>query len=136
VVGVILNSQFSRFAVVGAFGFFVDGLLLVLLITLDWSLLLARLGSFACAVSIAWYFNRKWTFNKKGVAQARVVKQYGYYLTAQLIGAGINFGTFFLVIHWFPFLSSEPLIALAVGSSVAMCFNYVLAKKVVYAEVT
>ena len=135
-VGVILNSQFFRFAVVGAGGFFVDGLLLVLLITLDWSLLLARLGSFACAVSIAWYFNRIWTFNKTGVAKARVVKQYGYYLTAQLIGAGINFGTFFLVIHWFPFLSSEPLIALTVGSSVAMCFNYVLAKKIVYAEVT
>jgi putative flippase GtrA len=136
VVRVILNSPFFRFGVVGAVGFFVDGLLLVLLIALDWSLFLARLGSFACAVSITWYFNRVWTFNKTGVAKARFVKQYGYYLTAQLIGAGINFGTFFLVIHWFPVISSEPLIALAVGSSVAMCFNYVLAKKVVYAKVT
>jgi putative flippase GtrA len=136
VLKVILNAQFFHFAVVGAVGFFVDGLLLVLLIALDWSLLLARLGSFACAVSITWYFNRVWTFNKTGVAKARFVKQYGYYLTAQLIGAGINFGTFFLVIHWFPVISSEPLIALAVGSSVAMCFNYVLAKKVVYAKVT
>ena len=134
-VGVILNSQFFRFAVVGAVGFFVDGLYLVLLIRLDWSLFLARLGSFACAVSIAWYFNRIWTFYKMGAAKAPVVKQYGYYLTAQLIGAGINFGTFFLVIHWVPVLGSEPLIALAVGSLVAMCFNYVLAKKVVYAEI-
>ena len=135
-VGVILNSQFFRFAVVGTIGFLVDGLLLVLLITLDWSLLLARLGSFACAVSIAWYFNRIWTFYKMGAAKARVVKQYGYYFTVQLIGAGINFGTFFLIIYWFPFLRSEPLIPLAIGSLVAMSFNYVLAKKVVYPEVT
>ncbi|WP_443640344.1 GtrA family protein [Candidatus Njordibacter sp. Uisw_039] len=130
----ILKFQFIRFAVVGAFGFFVDGLGLVLLIAMDWSLFPARAVSFACAVSITWYVNRMWTFNKMGVAKARVVKQYGYYLTVQLIGAGINFGTFFLVIYWFPYTGSQPLIALAVGAVVAMGFNYVLAKKVVYTK--
>lgn len=128
----ILNAQFSRFAAVGTVGFFVDGIVLVLLIAMDWSLFSARIGSFSCAVSVTWYLNRTWTFNKIGVDKIRFVKQYGYYLTSQIIGISINIGTFFLVIYWFPTARSQPLIALAMGSAVAMGFNYILAKKFVY----
>ena len=129
---IILNWQFTRFAMVGAVGFFVDGLTLLWLLEIDRALFPARMASFTCAVSVTWYLNRMWTFNQVGVVKLTVVQQYGYYLTVQVIGAGINIGTFFLVIYWIPMTGSQPLIPLAVGSLLAMGFNYVLAKKVVY----
>ena len=128
----ILHWQFTKFAMVGSVGFFVDALTLVWLLEINWALFPARMASFACAVSVTWYLNRMWTFNQVGVVKLTVVQQYGYYLTVQVIGAGINIGTFFLVIYWIPMTGSQPLIPLAVGSSLAMGFNYVLAKKVVY----
>ena len=131
-LNIILNWQFTRFAMVGAVGFFVDGLTLLWLIEINWALFPARLASFACAVSVTWYLNRMWTFNQSRIVTSTVVQQYGYYLTVQVIGAGINIGTFFLVIYWIPMTGSQPLIPLAVGSLLAMGFNYVLAKKVVY----
>lgn len=127
-----VKSQFFRFSIVGGVGFFVDGFFLVMLTMLDWNLLMARLGSFACAVSVTWYFNRMWTFNRTGVHKPPIVNQYFYYITVQLFGAGINLGVFFLVIYWFPIISKQPLIALVVGSSVALFFNYFAAKKIVY----
>jgi putative flippase GtrA len=128
----ILNWQFTKFAMVGAVGFLVDSLTLLWLLEIHWALFPARMGSFACAVSVTWYLNRTWTFNQSGVFKPTVVQQYGYYLTVQVIGAGVNIGTFFWVIYYFPMTSSQPLIPLAVGSLVAMGFNYTLAKKVVY----
>ena len=131
-LNIILNWQFTRFTMVGAVGFFVDGLTLLWLLEINWALFPARMASFACAVSVTWYLNRIWTFNQSRVVKSTVVQQYGYYLTVQVIGAGINIGTFFVVIYWFPMTGSQPLIPLALGSLVAMGFNYVLAKKVVY----
>ena len=127
----ILHWQFTKFAIVGTFGFFVDALTLVWLLEINWTLFPARMASFACAVSVTWYLNRMWTFNQAGVDKSTVV-QYGIYIIVQVIGAGINIGIFFLVIYWFPITGSQPLIPLAVGSLVAMGINYVLAKKIVY----
>ena len=117
---------------VGAFGFFVDALILVWLIEINWTLFPARMASFACAVSVTWYLNRMWTFNQSGQVKSTVVQQYGYYLTVQVVGAGINIGTFFLVIYWIPMTVNQPLIPLAVGSLLAMGSNFILAKYVVY----
>jgi putative flippase GtrA len=128
----ILHWQFTKFAMVGSVGFFLDALTLVWLLEINWTLFPARMASFACAASVTWYLNRMWTFNQIVVHKSTVVQQYGYYLTVQVIGAGINIGTFFLVIYWFPITGVQPLIPLVVGSLVAMGFNYVLAKKVVY----
>ena len=124
--------QFIKFAMVGAVGFFLDAFTLLWLLEINWTLFSGRMASFACAVSVTWYLNRMWTFNQVGVVKLTVVQQYGYYLTVQVIGAGINIGTFFLVIYWFPMTGVQPLIPLVVGSLVAMGFNYILAKKVVY----
>jgi putative flippase GtrA len=130
----ILNCQFTKFAIVGAGGLFVDGLVLVLLIGMNWTLFQARIGSFAIAVSVTWFLNRKWTFNRSGLDKPAIVQQYTYYLMVQAIGAGINIGIFFLVIYWSPMAQAEPLVALAAGSLIAMGFNYVLAKKIVYTK--
>ena len=128
----ILNWQFTKFFIVGTFGFLVDALTLVWLLEINWPIFPARMASFASAVSVTWYLNRMWTFNQPALVKSTLVQQYGYYLTIQVIGAGINIGIFFLVIYWFPKAGSQPLIPLALGSLVAMGFNYVLAKKVVY----
>ena len=128
----IMHWQFTKFAMVGAVGFFLDALTLLWLLEINWALFPARMASFACAVSATWYLNRVWTFKKSRVDKPKVVQQYGYYLMVQAIGAAINIGSFFLVIYWFPITRAEPLFALAIGSLVAMCFNYVLAKNVVY----
>ena len=128
----ILSWQFTKFAIIGTFGFFVDAFILVWLLEINWTLFTARMASFACAVSVTWYLNRMWTFNQTEVVKSTAVQQYGYYLTVQVIGVGINIGTFFIVIYWFPVTGSHPVIPLAVGSLVAMGFNYVLAKRVVY----
>ena len=130
----ILHWQFTKFAMVGTVGFFVDALMLVWLLEINLALFPARMASFSCAVSATWHLNRTWTFKHSGLDKSTVVRQYGYYLTVQAIGAGINIGSFFLIIYWFPMARAEPLLALVVGSLAAMGFNYVLAKKVVYTK--
>ena len=127
------SQRLSSFAVVGGVGFIVDaGILSALVQIADWSHFSARALSFATAVTVTWYLNRRWVFSPT-VNRAR---EYGSYFGVQTVGAVINLGTYALVIAVFPSLAQLPVIPLAVGSALALLFNYSAAKRWVFAQGT
>ncbi|MDX2471614.1 MAG: GtrA family protein [SAR324 cluster bacterium] len=115
--------RISRFAAVGGVGFIVDASILTFLMTgLAWNFYLSRAISFSFAVLATWGLNRVVTF-KEGSSHSKKKEAGMYYLT-QVMGAGINLGVFVLVVLQFPELNLIPVIPLAVGSAVALIFNY------------
>jgi putative flippase GtrA len=123
--------RFSSFVVVGAVGFVVDGGILSTLIHLyGWSHVSARAVSFAVAVTVTWYCNRRWVFS----ATSDRAREYGAYLGVQAVGALINLGTYLLLIALFPPLARLPLLPFAAGSALALLFNYSGASRWVFAE--
>jgi putative flippase GtrA len=123
-------GRFSSFVVVGAVGFVVDGGILATLIHFyAWSHVSARAVSFAVAVTVTWYCNRRWVF---GPTNDRV-REYGAYLGVQAAGALINLGTYLLLIALFPALARLPLLPFAAGSALALLFNYSGAHRWVFA---
>lgn len=111
------------FLVVGTIGFSVDAVALALL-THGAGLgpYLARALSFMVAVSATYALNRAWSFRAR--ASKRRGPEYGRYLAVQIGGVAINFACFALCIELWPVFAANPVLALAVGSIVAMAWNY------------
>jgi len=119
----------TRFAVVGGLGFVVDaGVLTVLVNGFHWGYYLARLVSFPVALTVTWYVNRTWVFE----ATQRAHREYWSYFAVQTVGALINFGVYFSSIEAAPQLGRAPVIPLAIGSVVAMSFNYLASSRLVF----
>jgi putative flippase GtrA len=119
-----LRGEVWRFGVVGSVGFLIDaGVLTWLVNGSGWGLYESRLLSFALAVSGTWYLNRRFTF--PGRASANRTGEYGRYFSVQIIGAFINLGVYVAIVATLPHLASFPVVPLAIGSGVAMIFNFV-----------
>jgi putative flippase GtrA len=125
-------DQLLRFAVVGAFGFVVDGGLLTVLLSNEWNLFAARALSFSAAVSSTWFLNRRWTFISAAAAVPR--NAYMRYFGVQLAGAALNLSIFFVLVLLIPHLKSVPLVPLAVGAAVSLMFNYLVTKYLIFRE--
>ena len=122
-------GRFPSFVVVGGLGFLVDAAILSLLVHVwDWPPYAARVLSFAPAVTVTWYCNRRWVFSRTKDA----AREYGAYITVQTVGAAINLGVFALLIAVVPSLAQLPLVPLAAGSAVALLFNYSAARRWVF----
>ena len=129
----IVRSQILAFAGVGTIGFLIDAAILTILVSgYDWSHYMARLISFACAVSVTWLFNRLWTFRHYATASRK--REYQRYFGVQLVGALINYSIFSVCIATSRLFSDLPVMPLALGSLVAMVFNFVGARNFVYAD--
>lgn len=116
-------QQASRFIIVGAIGFLVDGGILTVLHNIfDFSLLYARLVSFSGAVTITWYLNRRHTFADRKDVHA--VHEWGRYAVVNGFGALLNLGIFFWLIYSFNILATWPIIPLAIAASIALIFNF------------
>ncbi len=128
-----LSARVRNFATVGAIGFVIDaGLLSALTHLAGWSPWAARAPSFTAAVLATWLLNRRLTFPGLGL-QRRSVEALGYG-AIQVCGAGINLLVFGVCLAAFPRLAALPVIPFAVGSAVAMVFNYVALKRLLYSR--
>jgi putative flippase GtrA len=114
--------RWLQFAVVGSVGFAVDAGLLSLLMGAGWPVLQARAVSFLVAVSCTWAINRAWTFQDRRSAVRRGA--YAVYVLAQLLGAGVNLGCFFVLIRLWPALLEVPVVPLGIGAMVSLVFNF------------
>lgn len=127
-------NQFFRFCVVGTVGFLVDvGVLHVLAGSLGWYL--ARLVSFAAAVTATWALNRRFTFATKSsgaeAAKAGIAHEYARYVTSMLGGAAVNYATYAAVLHFWP----GPLAGtagVAAGSVAGLGVNFAAARGFVF----
>jgi putative flippase GtrA len=124
------GQQFLRFGVVGAAGFSVDAVILYFLISAGVDPYLARVLSFAAAVSVTWTLNRAWTF-KSAPGDGRR-NRYARYLAVQIAAVLVNYVCYAAVLS---FISATPLnavFALAVGSAVGLAVNFTGAKGLVF----
>lgn len=117
------QKEILSFGITGGIGFLIDaGLLTWLVLMHGWDLYAARACSFAAAVTMTWYLNRRFTFVKR--ASIGCIGEYGRYFVVQIMGALINLSIYVLVIALLPAIRTVPVIPLAMGSAVSMIFNY------------
>ena len=127
----LLPEGFPAFVIVGGVGFIVDASILAILVHgYGWGDYTARLVSFAVAVTATWYLNRQYVFSAKKTLNRR--SEYSRYLAVQLIGMAINFLVYSLCIASSPTMDQWPVLALAVGSVVALFFNFAGARLFVF----
>lgn len=127
----LLPEGFPAFVVVGGIGFIIDASILATLVHgYGWGDYTARIVSFAVAVTVTWYLNRRYVFAARKTLSRR--SEYSRYLAVQLTGMTINFLVYSLCIASSQVMDSWPVLALAVGSAVALLFNYVGARMFVF----
>ena len=126
-----ISWQASNFVVVGCIGFIVDGgILTVLNSVYDIDLLRARMVSFSVAVTITWLLNRRRTFADR--KDHRVVREWVRYAAVNGLGALLNLGIFFWLLHQFSVLANAPLIPLAIAASIALVFNFLASRQIAF----
>jgi putative flippase GtrA len=123
--------QFAWFCVSGVLAFIVDAGVLQLLITfagLDpYS---ARIGSFLCAVTTTWLFNRHITFRHgSGLPLHR---EWLLYVSTQLGGFAFNYAVYAALVFFLPLAREWPVLAVAAGSVAGLVVNYAAAKGLVF----
>jgi putative flippase GtrA len=125
------HHRVARFLVVGAVGFLVDGGVLSLLVHgFGIGPIIARGPSFLSAVTVTWLLNRAYTFH--GLRAQPIGAQYVRYLAAQGVGALTNLGVYASAIYAFAICARIPVLALALGSAVALVVNYLLLRLFVF----
>lgn len=119
-------GRIARFGVVGGVGFAVDAGVLMALLALELANpYVARCLSFPPAVLVTWWLNRSFVFESAADSVRAKGSEYGRYFAVQFIGVLINFAVYSGCIYFLPFFQSWPILALVVGSGVAMLFNYI-----------
>ena len=125
------RQQFLRFCAVGGLGFAIDsGITLLCTQSLGMRPAPARLLAFAVAASITWALHRGFTFRTQTHARSLIP-----YLLLTSIGAGINFSVYMAWLHWSGSSSNQIFLAVALGSGVALVFNFLLSKHVVFKSI-
>jgi putative flippase GtrA len=128
--------HFLKFGLVGTLGFIVDaGVLSLLVGPFEANVYVARVISFFVAVLVTWLANRSFTFRHQRRIKISSHEEYLRYFAVQTVGAGINLLVFFLSIQAMPMWQSLPVIPLAIGSVVALVFNYLAARRFVFSTV-
>lgn len=128
-----LKRELVSFILVGGTGFLVDaGCLMLLFHGLDFGHYSSRLIAFAVAVTVTWILNRTYTF--QAGRPRSIHTEYVKYFSTQTIGALINFGFYALCLAASSVMRDWPVLALGVGSVVAMVFNYFAMKYYVFAS--
>jgi putative flippase GtrA len=130
------ESQFLRFCVVGTVGFVVDaGLLYALMRGAGADPYSGRVASFLVAASVTWALNRSFTFRSETAgARDRMHRQWRDYVALMAVGAAINYGVYVLCLLNSPVMRAIPTLAVAVGAVVALAFNYLASKNLIFAR--
>ena len=120
-----------RFAMVGGIGFAIEAILLSFLINVPaFGPIRGRAISFPIAVVATWWLNRTTTFHSKNEPRREVAR----YLLAQILGAGVNLGSYVALIYWIPKLAATPMIPFCLGAFLGLIVNFVLSKTFVFRD--
>jgi putative flippase GtrA len=124
-------GQFLRFGTVGAFGFLIDTAT-VYALRGALGLYGAGLAAYVAAASANWALNRSWTFRGRGDGAAH--RQWARFLLANLAGLVLNRGTYAALVSAVPLCATQPVLAVAAGAVAGMGMNFVLCRRVVFAD--
>ena len=124
-----LARQFSRFAVIGVFGFVCDSAIVTT--TAPWiGPYAAGLVSYAIVVSINWLLNRVWTF--RGHAHDAPHRQWARFFAANIVGFILNRGTYVILVATVPACREHLVLPVAAGALAGMFMNFYLTRRVVF----
>lgn len=121
-----------RFLLVGFAGFLLDVSVMSLLVyglglgQTSTAMIGCRVLAWIAAITLTYFGNAKLTFGAS-IRHSRFMN----YLVIQTVGAGINLGSFSLLIMVGP-LAGRPLYAMVVGNVLAIVNNFLLVRKFVY----
>jgi putative flippase GtrA len=126
-----LLRQMFGFGMVGTAGFLTDAALF--LAASQWlglPVMLSRALAFIPATIVTWWLNRSFVFRTAG--SGRRAREYGKHFGVQAIGIALNFAVFYFAVKLGLGRGSAQLVPLALGSGVAMVFNFIGARNVVF----
>ncbi|MFD1109304.1 GtrA family protein [Pseudoroseomonas ludipueritiae] len=123
-------GEFLRFGVVGTLGFLVDTAMLYAALSLGTGLYLGRVISYVAAASTNWALNRAWTFRQAD--RSRRSRQWTMFLLVNLLGFAINYGTYILLVTYWPVASRHPVVAVAAGAIAGLGGNFLLSRRFVF----
>lgn len=130
-----IRHQLISFGLVGAAGFAVDSLALIVFFHyLSWPLAGARITAFALAVTVTWLLNRNLTFRLR--RSTRPLPEWGRYVATSIVGAAVNLVIFFALMAQLPDTAPYPFMALAIASLCAMSINFLGAKHLAFVTKT
>jgi putative flippase GtrA len=122
-----IGREFVWFMAIGVVGFLVDAALFASLNSgYEWSIGAARAVSASCSIVTTWALNRRFTFAARRSRLWRA--ELARYVVGQGAGLIVNLGTFALILRLAPSLRSAPIIALALGATAALLFNFLTAR--------
>lgn len=116
-----LAAQAFRFALVGALAFVVDAAAMWLLLTAGVDPLVARAIAFAPAFATNFAVNSRWTFARERMCFRQEMTRY---LGVQLAGMALNYALFAALLAMVGPGRTEAFVAMALGSIMAMGFNF------------
>ncbi|MFY9457568.1 MAG: GtrA family protein [Candidatus Spechtbacterales bacterium] len=121
-----LGYQFYKFILVGVLNTLLDlavlnGLIVLTGIAIGWHFSLFKGASFTIAVVNSYFWNKFWTFRKKGGVGA---SEFGQFLAVSLVGLGINVGAASLLVNVVgPKGDMDPQLWANVGAVAAIAFS-------------
>jgi putative flippase GtrA len=120
--------QFVRFCIVGVLGFFADaGMTLAMTQLIHAGPMPGRVVAFVSAASLTWYLNRRYTFRSDGGNES-----WAPYVLLTAFGALINIGVYHAWLQAAGTAPEELVIGVALGSVVALAFNFSVSRYVVF----
>jgi putative flippase GtrA len=126
-----MPGRFLRFAAVGVVAAGVDMAaveLAVRLLGLD--LYSARVLSYLCAATAAWWLNRRIAFADR--SSNNRLAEWARYLAANLLGGLINYGVYAVLVTALPVFAAHPFLAVGVGSLAGMMANFAMSQRFVF----
>jgi putative flippase GtrA len=137
---VTLSGELFRFGVVGSVGFLVDASVLQMLVSwFDGDLLISRIFSYLAAATVTWFLHRIYTFRDQysssdnhSASSRALLSQWSRFILANSTGASLNYGIYAFCILNSDLCRAYPVIGVAIGSLVALVFNFVISKRFVF----
>lgn len=121
-------TKLVRFTCVGTVGFGVDAAALsIFIFVFGWNPYISRVLSFGIAVPCTWILNRLWTFSSSATDNRG--REYSQYFTIQTLSALLNFAIYSACIFFSTTMMKYPVLALTIGSGVAMYCNFTALQK-------
>lgn len=125
-----LRHQLVRFCIVGAVAFVVDaGVVQTLVGWQGANPYLARVVSYLCAATTAWWLNRHYTF---GAGDDPMHHEWARYMVVNVGGGAVNYATYAALVMAFEIVRTQPWLGVAVGSVAGLVVNFGFNKWLVF----
>jgi putative flippase GtrA len=124
------TGELIRFGVVGAVGFGVN-VSAVYAVRAFVGLYVAGLVAWLAAATVTWLLNRVWTF-KERARTAALHRQWAMFVTANLVGFLLYYGTYVALVTFSAFFAAEPVAAVFAGMLAGVAANFSLSRSWVF----